>query len=216
MLCVCLQMGWREVSKLYRLNFEQHQKEEGEDGKKADELDSLEWSDVYAPHLADEETPVNLQALINTDMLLKRESKAAFSSSSTNWNSYYNGSRYILETRRVKSMSMSIIENPLVRFRSSPFRCVSSSHLLSALLSPEKLMSTFFPIFHLLESRGAIPYDAIIGLGNDNKHNNSNNDDVSYQSYRKSAEIWNMTAPMIWPFDARYDASYIAVDNFTC
>ena len=157
-LCISLQMGWKELAAMYHLNYhiDYNHKDspstvEGEIGSTRDHL---YWTDIYAPHdTTVDSSLLDASTITAIDHLVASEASILVDTSS--WNLVHNYTEYTVESRAVKSNSMSIMENPIIRLRMAPLPCHSAQHLLQGVIHPPSLMATFFPLFHLYESKAA-------------------------------------------------------------
>jgi hypothetical protein len=234
-VCVTLQMGWKEVAAAYRLNFSPPvRKYSGSDGdvgsnssfvdeveglsEEKEELELLYWTDIYAPLDDAVDSTFDASTITEIDQLIRKESAAFMESSS--WHLVHNQTEYSIESRAVKSNSMSVTENPMVRIQLNPVPCYSAKHMLQQLAVPHALMDTFFPLFHLYESRYAGTVTAVNeppdefkaeSDGTTSPNNNAEDDTTNTSSTSltpviesvTTAELRTVIAPLIWPFDEK-------------
>lgn len=184
MLCVALQLGLRDISAAYELNY----------NLSAIKRQPLHWTDIYAPH----DIKTDFSLLAETTKLLREESFLSLSSSSLSWHTILNHSGYAVESIAMKSNSISVRENPMIRILMEPLPCHSAKHMLQMVTTPHSLMSTFFPLFHASESE---PEAAFVPTDPVKEDGNMKEDGVQKLT---SVEFRTVVAPLIWPLEERY------------
>lgn len=127
-----------------------------DDRPRDNEREMLYWTDLYAPLASTvDSTSLEVSTIAEIDELITSESIIFLASPSTDWIQVQNQTEYRVESRAVKSNSMSITENPMIRITLPPLPCHSAPHMLEHLVSTRALMDTFFPFFHLYEAKFA-------------------------------------------------------------
>jgi hypothetical protein len=229
-ICVALQMGWKEVASMYHLNYSTNSdiyvSEGGDSGR---ETESVHWTDIYAS--ANFESALDVAAITDIDQLMTTETNHVLTS--TSWNQIHNTTEYTVETRSVKSNSMSITENPMIRIRMDPLPCRSAEHMLQQAIAPHSIMSTFFPLFHIYESKAAefaADTDDVTSQENEKEEEEKEEEEeeeediaagsketetadvVSASRSERSrsttpVELRTVIAPLIWPLEERYNTN---------
>mmetsp|Transcript_10323 Transcript_10323/g.17013 ORF Transcript_10323/g.17013 Transcript_10323/m.17013 type:complete len:401 (-) Transcript_10323:87-1289(-) len=222
-ICVALQLGWKEVAASYRLNFMKipsrtqnnsltEDGEEDSEGNNSEDL--LYWTDIYAS-LGDEidSSSFDASTISEIDQLIAKESSAFMATSP--WHLIHNETGYTVESLAVKSNSMSVTENPMIHIRIKSLPCHSAKHMLQQLSTPNALMDTFFPLFHLYESRFAGTVTAVnTPLHSENSEFETEAEIDSDEPADESAlthveesftiaELRTVIAPLIWPFEEK-------------
>lgn len=234
-LCVSLQMGWKEVAAIYHLNYHSDEKQATEDfssfmegGENGKMSEQLYWTDIYAPYDSSiDSSLLDASTISEIDQVITKESMLIMTTPS--WNLIHNETEYTVESRAVKSNSMSIMENPMIRIRMAPIPCHSSQHLLQEVILPQSLMASFFPLFHIYESKAATAIaetgagternaseavdspgireeetDTVLETEAESEAEQSSDRGGKETSTSTTAELRTVIAPLIWPFEERY------------
>ena len=212
-LCVSLQMGWKEISTSYKLNYRDYNNNNVSDildsddvyadNNKSEEKDMLHWTDLYGSLDMSPGSHIDLSSVSGLVNLITKESELMMSA--TQWHSIYNDSVYSVKSRAVRSNSISILENPIIHIRMEPLPCVSAKQLLEQVVMPGTVMSHFLPLFHLYDTKLLGKLSPINNCKDIDSNDGACRGSMSLTTIGNSSiEMWNIIAPLIWPLEERW------------